>query len=63
MAENIEQLSVENWRRSVEDRAEWRGIVKEAQSQVGLYGKVSKYSLDTEYLLTEGQTYKYWLNI
>ena len=36
MAKNVEQLAVENWRRDAEDRVEWRGIVKEAQSLVGL---------------------------
>ena len=36
---NLEQLCVENWRSCAEDRAEWRSIVKEARSEVRLYGR------------------------
>ena len=32
---NLEQLGVKNLKR----RVRWRGIIKEAQSQVGLYGR------------------------
>ena len=47
MSRKIEEEGKIRWRRTLsnlvlkaeEDRAEWRGIVKQVQPQVGLYGR------------------------
>ena len=39
VVKKLKQHGVNNWRSRAEDRLAWRGIIKEAQSQVGLYGR------------------------